>query len=162
MWPKGRRVATSVLKVAYNATGMAVQTLGPTYAGVVVGGGEGGGGVQATIHFTPSSLGGVSGRLLAVPTPGLGSPTNNASLCPFLDPPTSPPVCGWFSLLVEGAWGVRQWVNATPSIVNQSQLVLSSTVGGKVVGTQYGWSAWPVVLFTNEAGLPMVPWNCTT
>jgi hypothetical protein len=83
-------------------------------------------------------------------------------------------VCQWFALLVQQqqppAGALQQpsavWLNASASIVGpgSSQLLLSAgpvQQGSVVLATRYGWAAWPVIMFVNSHGLPMVPWNAS-
>ena len=91
--------------------------------------------------------------------------TNNASACPFLESEGGVPVCGWHAVRAGGVW-----LNSTAVVVpgggdgGGDALALSArgaAVGAVVDATQYGFAAWPVVFFRNEAGLPVTPWNNT-
>jgi sialate O-acetylesterase len=182
---QGARIGASLLALMYGCLeGKTVQTEGPTYASAL-GAVSAQGVATALISFQPSSLG-PQGTLVQVPAPGVPTLMANQSCCPAsfaegtcawysLHVSFSNGTGVWLnataSLVAADAdaaavaalpGGGREEEAVRAAAAPATQLLLTAQAAvpadSTVTATSYGWAAWPVVEYTNAAGLPMIPW----
>lgn len=153
---QGARLAQSLLHYLYGQTD--VQASGPTYANASASAVGADGTAVVKVTFGAGGLG-TKGTLVPVPFPGRPSPTSNSSRCPSESFSVSQ--CDWYDLLVAYPNGTQSWLNASTTINGATLLLMASGLpaNSNVIGTRYGWAAWPVVTITNSDGNPMVPWQ---